>query len=193
MLVVTMGSGVHGFTLDREIGAYTLTHPDMRIPPDTREFAIDSSNNASGNRRYGTTSRNASRVSDGERGEDFTMRWAASTVAEVHRILVRGGVFMYPFDASDPGNRAPAVYLRSQSDGADRRAGRRPGDDRARADARRRAGRIAPARPVILGSRHEVECCVDYHAKYDRGEDLAFETPFFKRVRSFAPSRVRVG
>ena len=116
MLVITVGKGTHGFTLDREIGNFILTHPNLRIPADTSEFAINTSNARFWEppvHRY-VTECQAGKT--GDRGRDFNMRWIASMVAEVHRILMRGGVFMYPKDTKDrdqTGTAAPAV--RSQS------------------------------------------------------------------------------
>jgi fructose-1,6-bisphosphatase I/sedoheptulose-1,7-bisphosphatase len=98
MLVLTFGRGVHGFTLDREIGEFIHTHPDLRIPEETSEFAINSSNARFWEpavRRY-VDECLAGR--SGPRGRDFNMRWIASLVAEAHRILMRGGVFLYPRD-----------------------------------------------------------------------------------------------
>jgi fructose-1,6-bisphosphatase I/sedoheptulose-1,7-bisphosphatase len=103
MLVLTFGHGVYGFTLDREIGEFILTHPDMRIPDETREFAINSSNSRFWEpavRRY-VDECLAGR--SGPRGADFNMRWVASLVAEAHRILLRGGVFLYPRDTREHG------------------------------------------------------------------------------------------
>jgi fructose-1,6-bisphosphatase I len=101
MLVLTTGNGVNGFTLDREIGEFMLTHPDLRIDPATAEFAINASNSRHWEpavRRY-VNECLAGR--SGPRGRDFNMRWVASLVAETHRILMRGGVFMYPRDRKD--------------------------------------------------------------------------------------------
>ena len=92
MFVVTVGQGTHGFTLDREIGNFILTHPNMEIPADTSEFAINTSNARFWEppvHRY-VTECQAGKT--GDRGRDFNMRWIASMVAEVHRILIRGGV-----------------------------------------------------------------------------------------------------
>ena len=102
LLVLTLGDGVHQFTLDREQGNFPLTQSNLRIPEDTSEFAINMSNMRHWEapmRRYidellaGTT---------GPRGRDFNMRWVASMVADVHRILTRGGIFIYPRDAREP-------------------------------------------------------------------------------------------
>lgn len=180
MIVITLGEGVHGFTLDREIGAYTLTHPNMRVPEDTREFAI----NASNERFWEPPVRHyidecvAGRT--GARGDDFNMRWVASLVAEVYRILVRGGLFMYPRDTKEPLKQGhlrllyeanPMAMIVEQAGGA-------------ASTGRERILEVEPASlgqrvPVILGSRREVERLRSYHEAYDRGEPLAFETPLF--------------
>jgi len=102
MLVLTLGQGVVGFTLERDTGSWLLTHDSLTIPEDTQEFAINMSNMrhwALPVRRYvdeclaGQT---------GPRGKNYNMRWVASMVADVHRILTRGGVFLYPWDAREP-------------------------------------------------------------------------------------------
>ena len=180
MLVLTLGAGVHGFTLDPEIGAFTLTHPGMTIPNESREFAVNVSNERFWEppvRRYVDE---CIEGASGPRGADFNMRWIASMVAEVHRILVRGGLFMYPRDTKDitkPGRLRlmyeanPMAMLMEQAGGA-------------ASTGRSRILEIAPDGihqrvPVILGSRTEVERLVKYHAEYDAGEDTPFTTPLF--------------
>ena len=98
MLVMTFGHGVHGFTLDREIGEFVLTHGDMRIPEETSEFAINASNSRFWEPAVTRYVDECLAGSSGPRGRDFNMRWVASLVAEAHRILLRGGVFLYPRD-----------------------------------------------------------------------------------------------
>lgn len=99
MLVLTMGDGVNGFTLDNASGEFLLTHPDMRIPETTAEFAI----NAAYTRHWLPPVRRyideCLAGVDGARGKDYNMRWAGSMVGDLHRILSRGGVFLYPMDA----------------------------------------------------------------------------------------------
>ncbi|MEI2418046.1 class 1 fructose-bisphosphatase [Orrella sp. JC864] len=164
MLVLTVGNGVVGFTLDREMGSWVLTHEDIQIPADTREFAINMSNMrhwAPPVRRYideclaGTT---------GPRGKDFNMRWIASMVADVHRILTRGGIFMYPWDAREPGKPGklrlmyeanPMSFIVEQAGGA-AYDGCRPILDIQPEKLHQRVG-------VVLGSRNEVERVVQYH------------------------------
>lgn len=102
MLVLTTGSGVNGFTLDRELGEFLLTHPDLRMPQETSEFAINASNSRYWEPAIKRYVNECLAGQSGPRGRDFNMRWVASLVAETHRILMRGGVFMYPWDRKDP-------------------------------------------------------------------------------------------
>lgn len=180
MIVATLGAGVHGFTLDREIGAYTLTHPDMRIPETACEFAINSSNERFWEPPVQRYVGECIKGKAGPRGQDFNMRWIASLVAEVYRILIRGGLFMYPRDTRPPSKPGrlrllyeanPIAMLVEQAGGA-------------ASTGRERILEIAPTSlhqrvPLILGSRKEVERLVAYHATYDRGEDLEFSAPLF--------------
>jgi len=101
MLVITLSGGVDGFTLSAD-GQWLLTHPNLTIKPDTAEFAINMSNQrhwAPPVRRYID---GCLQGRDGPRGKNFNMRWVASMVADVHRIMMRGGVFLYPWDAREP-------------------------------------------------------------------------------------------
>jgi fructose-1,6-bisphosphatase I/sedoheptulose-1,7-bisphosphatase len=102
MLVMTVGTGVYGFTLDPQLGEFFLTHPALRIPEQTSEFAI----NASNARFWGHPVRRyveeCQAGKNGSRGKDFNMRWIASMVADAHRILMRGGCFLYPQDNREP-------------------------------------------------------------------------------------------
>ncbi len=110
MLVLTLGRGTHAFTLDPLLGEWVLSHPDLKVPEKTCEFAINASNS-----RFWEPA--VKRYVDeclagvaGSRGADFNMRWIASLVAETHRILMRGGVFLYPRDSKDP-SRAGRLRL----------------------------------------------------------------------------------
>jgi len=183
MLVLTLGAGVHGFTLDPSIDDFVLTHPDLRIPAETREFAINASNQRFWEdpvRRY-VEECLAGR--SGPRGVDFNMRWIASMVAEVHRILVRGGVFMYPRDSKDPTRpgrlrflyeASPMAMIVEQAGGL-------------ASTGRQRILEVVPRAlhervPVILGSRREVERLVGYHADHDDGQERphpAYASPLF--------------
>ncbi|MBU6369427.1 MAG: class 1 fructose-bisphosphatase [Burkholderiales bacterium] len=101
-LVLTVGDGVAMFTLDREQGSFVLTQENVRIPEDTREFAINMSNMRHWDTPVSDYIAECLAGSTGPRGKDFNMRWVASMVADVHRILTRGGVFMYPWDKREP-------------------------------------------------------------------------------------------
>jgi fructose-1,6-bisphosphatase I / sedoheptulose-1,7-bisphosphatase len=101
MLVLTVGNGVAGFTLDPSLGEFKLTHPTIRVPEDTQEFAINSSNSRFWEPPVKRYVDECLAGKTGPRGKDFNMRWIASMVAEAHRILMRGGVFMYPRDSKD--------------------------------------------------------------------------------------------
>jgi fructose-1,6-bisphosphatase I len=164
MLVLTFGSGVNGFTLDREHGSFVLTHPNMQVPESTKEFAINMSNQRHWEapvQRYvsellaGTT---------GPRGKDFNMRWVASMVAEVHRIITRGGIFMYPKDARDPSKPGklrlmyegnPMAFIIEQAGGAATNGHQRILEVQPTALHERVA--------VFLGSKEEVETVTRYH------------------------------
>jgi fructose-1,6-bisphosphatase I len=164
MLVLTVGHGVYGFTLDREMGSWVLTHENIRIPEDTREFAINMSNMrhwAPPVRRYvdeclaGKT---------GERGVDFNMRWIASMVADVHRILTRGGIFMYPWDAREP-NKPGKLRLMYEANPMSMIVEQAGG---AATNGTQRILDVAPSSlhervSVVLGSRNEVERVTRYH------------------------------
>ena len=165
LLVLTLGHGVACFTLDRETGSFILTQTDMRIPEDTGEFAINASNMRFWEppvKRYidellaGKT---------GPRGRDFNMRWVASMVADVHRILTRGGIFLYPRDTKDPAKAGklrlmyeanPMAFIVEQAGGAATNGRERILDFRPTGLHQRVA--------VILGSRNEVERVTGYHA-----------------------------
>ncbi len=186
MIVITVGDGVHGFTLDREIGAFILTHPRMQIPQETREFAI----NASNQRHWETPVKHYVEEciagKSGVRGVDFNMRWVASLVAEVFRILVRGGLFMYPRDTKDASREGrlrllyeanPMAMIVEQAGGA-ATTGRERILDLQPKDIHQRV-------PLILGSISEVERLTRYHEAHDRGEELVFATPLFKERSLF--------
>ena len=163
-LVLTVGKGVVMFTLDREQGSWVLTDSDVKIPEDTKEFAINMSNMrhwADPVKRYIDE---CLAGKEGVRGKDFNMRWIASMVADVHRILTRGGVFMYPWDKREPGKPGklrlmyeanPMSFLVEQAGGA----------------ATNGTQRIMELKPtqlhervsVILGSKNEVDRVTAYH------------------------------
>ena len=164
MLVITTGNGVNGFTLDREVGEFYLTHPNMRIPADTQEFAINTSNQRYWEPPVQRYVEEALKGKEGPRAKDFNMRWVASMVAEVHRILIRGGLFMYPRDnkLKEKGGKLRLLYEANPMSFIVEQAGG------ASTTGRERIMDIQPEGlhqrvPVILGSRNEVELLVNYH------------------------------
>jgi fructose-1,6-bisphosphatase I/sedoheptulose-1,7-bisphosphatase len=186
MLVLTVGKGTHAFTLDREIGNFILTHPDLRVPDDTNEFAIDSSNARFWEKPVQRYVAECQAGKAGVREHDFNMRWIASMVADVHRILMRGGIFMDPHATNDPPRRgglrlmyvaAPMALIVEQAGGL-ASTGRRRLLDLEPADLREHA-------PVILGSRNEVERIERYHKEFDEGTDQPYESPLFNERSLF--------
>ena len=180
MVVLTFGRGVHGFTLDRELGEFVLTHPSLRIPEETREFAINASNERFWEPPVKRYVAECLAGRSGPREADFNMRWVASLVAEVHRILVRGGLFMYPRDTKQPERAgrlrllyeaSPMAFLVEQAGGA-ASTGRERILDVAPSDLHQRV-------PLVLGSRREVERIVQYHEEHARGDDRPYRSPLF--------------
>ena len=167
MLVLTTGDGVNGFTLDQAAGEFLLTHPDMSIPADTSEYAINASNHRHWQAPLKRYIEEAVAGKDGPRQRDFNMRWAGSMVGDVHRVLCRGGVFMYPADAklSAAGKAGklrllyeanPMGFIVEQAGGL-ASTGRERIMDIQPQDLHQRV-------PVIMGSRNEVQLIIDYHS-----------------------------
>jgi fructose-1,6-bisphosphatase I len=102
MLVLTLGNGVRGFTLDRELGSFVLTHDNIQVPASTAEFAINMSNQRHWEAPVKRYVNELLAGREGPLGKDYNMRWVAAMVADVHRILTRGGIFMYPRDGREP-------------------------------------------------------------------------------------------
>ena len=170
MLVLTVGHGTHAFTLDREIGSFMMTSRDIAIPPETKEFAVNMSNQRHWEPPMQAWVADMLAGKEGPRGKDFNMRWVASMVADVHRILTRGGVFAYPIDAKcrDKGGKLrlmyeanPMAFIVEQAGGAASTGRQRMLDVQPR--------KLHQRVPVFLGSRDEVAKAVDYHAKHDAG------------------------
>ena len=163
-LVLTVGDGVAMFTLDREQGSFVLTQENLRIPEDTKEFAINMSNMRHWDTPVKRYIDECLQGREGPRGKDFNMRWIASMVADVHRILTRGGVFLYPWDKREPHKAGklrlmyeanPMSWLIEQAGGAatngkQRILGIQPGQLHERVS-------------VMLGSKNEVERATRYH------------------------------
>jgi fructose-1,6-bisphosphatase I / sedoheptulose-1,7-bisphosphatase len=184
MLVLTVGNGVAGFTLNPNLGEFVLTHPGIQVPPDTQEFAINSSNSRFWEPPVKRYVDECLAGKTGPRGKDFNMRWIASMVAEAHRILMRGGVFMYPRDTKDPGKPGrlrllyeanPIGFVIEQAGGR-ASTGRQAVLDVAPTALHQRIG-------LVLGSRHEVERIERYHREpvtKDRGSPLFAERGLFR-------------
>lgn len=180
VLVLTVGRGTHGFTLDREVGNFILTHPSLRVPEDTGRLAINASNERFWEppvRRYVDECKAGATA---VRGRDFSMRWIASTVADVHRILLRGGVFMTPRSASDP-TRPGQVHLLHEANPIALLV------EQAGGVASTGRGRILDVEPqelheqtpLFLGSRNEIERIERYHKEFDEGTDRPYVSPLF--------------
>lgn len=168
MLVITSGHGVNGFTLDRDVGEYYLTHPHIQIPADTKEFAINASNQRFWEKPVQRYVDECLKGKEGGRGKDFNMRWVASMVAEVHRILTRGGIFMYPIDSKtkDKGGKLRLMYEANPMSFIVEQAGGLSSTGRERIMDMQPNG-LHQRVPVILGSRNEVEKVVQYHKDND--------------------------
>lgn len=164
MLMLTLGNGVKGFTLDRELGSFVLTHEHVSVPPSTAEFAINMSNQRHWEAPVNRYVDELLQGKEGPLGKNYNMRWIASMVADVHRILTRGGVFMYPRDSREPGKPGklrllyeanPMAFIIEQAGGA----------------ATNGTQRILEIQPeslhervaVFLGSKEEVERVTGYH------------------------------
>jgi fructose-1,6-bisphosphatase I len=101
-MVLTLGAGVSAFTLDPDSGDWVMTAADIRIPAETKEFAINTANTRHWAAPVSRYVEECLAGVEGPRGKDFNMRWVASMVADVHRVMSRGGVFMYPWDKREP-------------------------------------------------------------------------------------------
>jgi fructose-1,6-bisphosphatase I len=162
ILVLTVGNGAVGFTLDRELGSWVLTEPKIEIPADTKEFAINMSNMRNWGEPVKRYIGECLAGKEGPREKDFNMRWVASMVADVYRILSRGGVFMYPRDAKHKDGRLrlmyeanPMAFIVEQAGGAATDGTTRILDIQPTA-LHQRVG-------VVLGSKNEVERVTAYH------------------------------
>ena len=180
-LVLTTGNGVHGFMLDSHVGEFVLTHRNMMVPDDANTFAINASNERFWEppvRRY-VQECMAGRT--GPRGRDFGMRWVASLIAEAYRVLVRGGVFLYPVDEKTKGQGGrlgllyeanPIAFIMEQAGGG-AITGRNRVLDVTPAELHQRA-------PFIFGSKSEVDRIHEYHRDYVEGRDHnSYDLPLF--------------
>ena len=165
-LVLTVGDGVAMFTLDREQGSFILTAENMRVPDDTQEFAINMSNMRHWDTPVQRYIDECLQGTDGPRGKDFNMRWVGSMVADVHRILTRGGVFLYPWDKREPDKPGklrlmyeanPMGWLIEQAGGAASTGKQRILDVQ--------PGKLHERVSVFLGSKNEVQRIARYHGE----------------------------
>ena len=164
-LVLTVGDGVVMFTLDREQGTFILTEENVKIPEDTQEFAINMSNMRHWDEPVKRYIDEALAGQEGPRGKNFNMRWIASMVADVHRILCRGGIFMYTWDKREPDKPGklrlmyeanPMSWLIEQAGGVS-------------TNGKQRILDIQPTKlhervSVVLGSKNEVDRVTAYHS-----------------------------
>jgi fructose-1,6-bisphosphatase I/sedoheptulose-1,7-bisphosphatase len=177
MLVLTLGQGTHGFTLDREIGEFVLTHPGLRIAEETSEFAINSSNARFWEPAVKRYVDEVLAGASGPRGRDFNTRWIASLVADAHRILMRGGVYLYPRDERDAtrNGRLRLLYEANPIAMVIEQAGGR---------ASTGTGRVLEVLPrsphqrvgLVFGAANEVERIERYHRDFNQ---RAYDAPLF--------------
>ena len=164
MLALTTGRGTHIYTLDKTHGGFLLTHPNIQVPEQTLEFSINASNQRHWEPAMQAYIADLLAGKDGPRGKNFNMRWVAAMVGDIHRLLCRGGIFMYPFDNRDPSKPGklrllyeanPMAFLMEQAGGK----------------AETGTGRILEVMPeeihqrvpCIIGSKEEVEMCLSYN------------------------------
>ena len=177
VLVLTFGRGVHGFTLDREIGEFIYTHPDLRVPEETSEFAINTSNSRFWEPAVKRYVDECLAGKSGPRGKDFNMRWIASLVAEAHRILMRGGVFLYPRDEREKSRsgrlrllyEANPIGMVIEQAGGRASTGYGPVLEVEPASLHQRTG-------FVFGARREVERIETYHRDYN---ERPYDAPLF--------------
>jgi fructose-1,6-bisphosphatase I len=177
--VLTLGGGTHVFTLDRKSWEFRLTAAQVRIPARTREFAINLSNHRHWDEPIRIYVDDCLKGVEGPRGEDFNMRWIASMVAEAHRVLTRGGIYMYPGDLREGYRQgrlrllyeaSPIAWLIEQAGGAASSGTERILDIR--------PVTIHQRVPLLFGSRDEVARLDRYHLDpYPIGE----RSPLFGR------------
>jgi fructose-1,6-bisphosphatase I / sedoheptulose-1,7-bisphosphatase len=177
MLVLSLGRGTHAFTLEPQLGEWVLSHPNLAIPATSREFAINASNSRFWEPAVKRYVDECLAGKTGPRGEDFNMRWIASLVAETHRILMRGGVFLYPRDSKNSGiagrlrllyEANPIAMLVEQAGGA-ASTGRLRLLDAVPQSLHERIG-------LVFGSSEEVERIDAYHREPPRQD---FRSPLF--------------
>jgi fructose-1,6-bisphosphatase I len=166
MLALTTGRGTHLYTLDKTHGGFLLTTPNVKVPEKTAEFSINASNQRHWEAPIQAYISDLLAGTEGPREKDYNMRWVAAMVGDIHRVLSRGGIFMYPYDKRDPSKAGklrllyeanPMAFLVEQAGGL----------------AETGTGRIMEVMPteihqrvpVLIGSKEEVETCLSYNNK----------------------------
>jgi fructose-1,6-bisphosphatase I len=161
---MTTGRGTHLYTLDKTHGGFLLTKANVKVPEQTAEFAINTSNQRHWEEPIQQYIKDLIAGEEGPRGKDYNMRWVAAMVGDIHRVLCRGGIFMYPFDKRNPHipgklrllyEANPMAFLMEQAGGM----------------AETGNGRIMEVMPteihqrvpVLLGSKEEVQACLSYY------------------------------
>lgn len=164
MLVLTTGRGTHVYTLDNTHGGFLLTRPNVQVPEDTQEFAINMSNQRHWEEPMQQYVTDLLAGDTGPREKNFNMRWVAAMVGDIHRILCRGGIFAYPWDSREPKKAGklrllyeanPMSFLIEQAGGM-------------ASTGRQRIMEIMPEEihqrvPVLMGSKNEIEACLGYY------------------------------
>ena len=164
MLALTVGAGTVFFTFDPETQQFLLTSENIQVAADTKEYAINSSNQRHWENPVKRYIEELLAGKTGPREKDFNMRWVACMVGDIHRILCRSGIFMYPYDLKDPKKAGrlrlmyeanPMSMLIEQAGGASS-TGRIRILDIEPTDLHQRV-------PVIIGSKNEVDLVTGYH------------------------------
>ncbi|WP_297422772.1 class 1 fructose-bisphosphatase [uncultured Acinetobacter sp.] len=164
MMALTVGAGTVFFTYDLDSQEFLLTSQDIQVAADTKEYAINASNQRHWEQPVQRYIDELLAGKTGPREKDFNMRWVACMVGDIHRILCRSGIFMYPYDLKDPAKAGrlrlmyeanPMSMLMEQAGGAST-TGRVRILDIQPNDLHQRV-------PVIIGSKHEVDLVTSYH------------------------------
>jgi fructose-1,6-bisphosphatase I / sedoheptulose-1,7-bisphosphatase len=169
VLVFTLGDGVQCFTLDRATNEFLLTQANMRVPEDTQEFAINASNVRFWEPPAQKYLEECQAGVTGVRGKDFNMRWIASMVADMHRILMRGGIYLYPKDNKQPqkGGRLRLLYELNPMSWLVEQAGGKSSTGRARV-LELLPTQIHQRASIVIGSKNEVERVEQYYQAFDK-------------------------